>query len=67
MFMLVCLTTILVTSAAAATTGISLDGKVYSFFGEVAGKTYTIEGKTFIFSEDSVFIQEEGENELVLR
>ena len=64
--MLVCLTAVLVTSAAAATTGISLDGKVYSFFGEVAGKTYTIEGKIFIFSEDSVFIQEEGENELVL-
>ena len=57
---------LLVTSAAAAATAISMDGKVYSFFGDVTGKTYAIEGKTFIFLDDTVCVRQDGKEDVLM-
>ena len=51
--MLVCL---LCASALAQTTGIAMDGKVYTFTGGEG--TYQADGKTFIIGVESVVVQE---------
>ena len=53
--MLVCL---LCASALAQTTGIAMDGKVYTFTGGEG--TYQADGKTFIIGVESVVVQEPG-------
>lgn len=53
--MLVCL---LCASALAQTTGIAMDGKVYTFTGGEG--TYQADGKTFIIGAESVVVQEPG-------
>ncbi len=53
--MLVCL---LCASALAQTTGIAMDGKVYTFTGGEG--TYQADGKTFIIGADAVIVQEPG-------
>lgn len=53
--MLVCL---LCASALAQTTGIAMDGKVYTFTGGEG--TYQADGKTFIIGAESVVVQESG-------
>ena len=50
--MLVCL---LCASALAQTTGIAMDGKVYTFTGGEG--TYQADGKTFIIGVESVVVQ----------
>lgn len=53
--MLVCL---VCASALAQTTGIAMDGKVYTFTGGEG--TYQADGKTFIIGADAVIVQEPG-------
>ena len=59
--MLVCL---LCASALAQTTGIAMDGKVYTFTGGEG--TYQADGKTFIIGVESVVVQEPGLPDRVL-
>lgn len=59
--MLVCL---LCASALAQTTGIAMDGKVYTFTGGEG--TYQADGKTFIIGADAVIVQEPGFPDRVL-
>lgn len=50
--------------ALAQTTGIAMDGKVYTFAGGEG--TYQADGKTFIIGEKSVVVQEPGRPDRVL-
>lgn len=59
--MLVCL---VCASALAQTTGIAMDGKVYTFTGGEG--TYQADGKTFIIGADAVIVQEPGFPDRVL-
>lgn len=59
--MLVCLCC---ASALAQTTGIAMDGKVYTFTGGEG--TYQADGKTFIIGADAVVVQEPGLPDRVL-
>lgn len=59
--MLVCLCC---ASALAQTTGIAMDGKVYTFTGGEG--TYQADGKTFIIGVESVVVQEPGLPDRVL-
>ena len=59
--MLVCL---VCASALAQTTGIAMDGKVYTFTGGEG--TYQADGKTFIIGVESVVVQEPGLPDRVL-
>lgn len=51
-------------SALAQTTGIAMDGKVYTFTG--GEETYQADGKTFIIGAESVVVQEPGLPDRVL-
>ena len=51
-------------NAAAATTGIAMDGKTYVIHGDRS--TFEADGKTFIIGEDSVRIVEAGKPDRVL-
>lgn len=52
-------------AAQAQTTGVAVDGKVYTFTGGEG--TYKADGKTFIIGAETVTIQEEGKPDLVLK
>ena len=50
--------------ALAQTTGIAVDGRIYTFMGSEG--SYTVDGKTFVIGADTVTIQEEGKPDRVL-
>lgn len=60
-WMLVCLPC---APALAQTTGIAMDGKVYTFTGDEG--TYQADGKTFVIGADAVIVQEPGVPDRVL-